>query len=132
MYSWERIAQKIYIPSKIQWNNLTLKQMFEISVQLILEQSDEIFGVTPIHWADSSWKQLSLISDEEVICLSYAKVCVFSDSVLSLGKVNQNPGSKIHYNTEHWTESTENRWNSSGIFSQDPLHWSLSAKCKSS
>ena len=28
--------------------NLTLKQMFEISEQLILEQSDEIFGVTQL------------------------------------------------------------------------------------
>ena len=41
----------------------------------------------------SSWKQLSLISDEEVISLSHAKVHVFSDSVLCLGKMNQNPES---------------------------------------
>ena len=39
-------------------------------------------------------------------------------------------GSKIHHNTEHWTQSTENRRNSSGIFSQDSQHWSLSAKSK--
>ena len=39
-------------------------------------------------------------------------------------------GSKIHHNTELWTQLTENRWNSSGIFSQDPLHWSLSVKSK--
>ena len=30
--------------------NLTLKQMFEISEQLILEQSGEIFGVSQISW----------------------------------------------------------------------------------
>ena len=74
-------------------NNLTLKQMFDISEKLIVGQSDEIFGVTPIDWEDSSWKQLSLVSDEEVISLSHAKVYVFSDSVLCLGKVNQNPTS---------------------------------------
>ena len=68
--------------------------MFEISEQLILEQSDEIFGVSQITWEDSSWKQLSLVNDEEVISLSHAKVYVFSDSVLCLGKVNQNPTSK--------------------------------------
>ena len=28
-------------------------------------------------------------------------------------------GSKNHHNTELWTQSTENRWNSSGIFDQD-------------
>ena len=73
--------------------NLTLKQMFEISEQLILEHSDEIFGVSQISWENSPWKQLSLVNDEEVISLSHAKVYVFSDSVLSLGKVNQNPTS---------------------------------------
>ena len=71
----------------------TLKQMFEISEQLILEQSDEILGVSQISWENSPWKQLSLVNDEEVINLSHAKVYVFSDSVLCLGKINQNPTS---------------------------------------
>ena len=73
--------------------NFTLKQMFEISEQLILEQSDEIFGVSQISWESSPWRQLSLVNDEEVISLSHAKVCACSDSVLCLGKVNQNPTS---------------------------------------
>ena len=73
--------------------DLTLKQMFEISGKWILEQSDEIFGVSQIRWEGSPWKQLSLVSDEEVISLSHAKVYVFSDSVLCLGKMNQNPTS---------------------------------------
>ena len=33
--------------------DLTLKQMFEISEKLILEQSDEIFGVSQISWESS-------------------------------------------------------------------------------
>ena len=49
--------------------------------------------MNPISWEDSAWKQLSLVGDEEVISLSHAKVYVFSDSVLCLGKVNQNPTS---------------------------------------
>ena len=61
--------------------------MFDRSEKLILEQSDEIFEVTPINCEDSSWKHLSLVSDEEVINLSHAKVYVFSDSVLCLGEV---------------------------------------------
>ena len=73
--------------------NLTLKKMFEISEQLIMEQSDEIFGVSQICWESSPWKQLSLVNDEEVISLSHAKAYVFSDSVLCLGKMNQNPTS---------------------------------------
>ena len=61
--------------------NHTLKQMFEISEKLILEQSDEIFGVSQISRESSPWKQLSLVNDEEVISPSHAKVYVFSDSV---------------------------------------------------
>ena len=97
----------------------TLKQMFEISEQLILEQ-------TQISWESSSWKHLYLVNDEEVISLSHAKVYVFSDSVLCLGKMRTQHqillekdcriGSKIHLNRELWTQLTENRWNSSGIF----------------
>ena len=71
----------------------TLKQMFEISEQLTLEQSDEIFEVSQNSWESSPWKQLCLVNDEEVISLSHAKVSVFSDSLLCLGKMNQNPTS---------------------------------------
>ena len=49
--------------------------------------------MNPINWEDSLWKQLSLVSDEEVLSLSHAKVYVFSDSVLCLRKMNQNPTS---------------------------------------
>ena len=78
---------------KNKWNNLTMKQMFDISEKLIVGQSDEIYGVTPIHREDSSWTHLSLVGDEEVINLQHAKVHVFSDSVLCFGKMNQNPES---------------------------------------
>ena len=122
-------------------NNLTLKQMVHISERLVVGQSDEIFGVSPINWEDSSWKQLSLVNDEEVISLSHAKIYVFSDSVLCLGKVNQNRtsnnvweeswvGSKVHHNRELWTQLTESRWNSSGLFSQDLPHCSSSTMSK--
>ena len=73
--------------------DLTMKQMFDTSEKLIAEQSDEICGVNSINWEDSSWKHLSLIGDEEVIRLSHAKVYLFSDSVLCLGKMNENPQS---------------------------------------
>ena len=91
--------------------NLTLKQMFEISEKLILEQSDEIFGVSQISWENSPWKQLSLVNDEEVISLSHAKVYVFSGSVLCLGKVNQNPTSNTVWEQQlDWfNDSSQNR-----------------------
>ena len=44
-------------------------------------------------WEDSSWKYLSLLGDEQVISLHRTKVYVFSDSVLCLGKIHENPQS---------------------------------------
>ena len=76
--------------------DLTMKQMFDISEKLIIEQSDEIYGISTSNWEDSSWKYLSLVGDEEVISLLHTKVFyVFSDSVLCLGKMNENPQSNI-------------------------------------
>ena len=49
--------------------------------------------MSQISWESFPWKQLSLVNDEEVISLSHAKVYVFSDSVLCLGKMNQIPTS---------------------------------------
>ena len=76
-------------------DNFTKKQMFDISEKLIVGQSDEIFGVSPINWEDSSWKQLSLVNDEEVISLSHAKVYVFSDSAFLRWKDEPEPHNRI-------------------------------------
>ena len=73
--------------------DLTMKQMFDISEKLITEQSDEIYGISKINWEHSSWTYLSLVGDEEVISLLHTRLYVFSDSVLCLGKVNDNPQS---------------------------------------
>ena len=72
--------------------DLTLKKMFDISAKLVGEQ-EEINNVDKIHWEKPSWKHLSLIGDETVINLQRAKVYVFSDSVLCLGRVHQHPQS---------------------------------------
>ena len=73
--------------------DLTMKQMFDISEKLITEQSEEIYGMSTINWEHSSWKYLSLVGDAQVISLLHTKVYVFSDSILCLGKVNENPKS---------------------------------------
>ena len=72
--------------------DLTLKQMFDVTAQLVNNQ-DEINGLDKIQWEKNSWKRLSLIGDETVINLQCAKVYVFSDSVLCLGRVHQHPDS---------------------------------------
>ena len=106
--------------------DLALKQIFDISARLVSEQ-DEISGLETIGWENHSWKYLSLIGDERIINLQRTKVYVFSDSVLCLGKILQNPESdeaweqrlgwiKSSQNTETLTESTASQWNSSGIY----------------
>ena len=110
-----------------EYKDLTMKQMFDISQTLVSEQSDEISGVETIGWENHYWKYLSLVGDEQVISLQRTKVYVFSDSVLCLGKMNENPCAntaweerlawfKVHRNTETWTELMASQLNSSGIF----------------
>ena len=60
--------------------------MFDRSEELILGQSDEIFGGSQISRENSPWKQCSLVNDEEVISLSHAKFCVFRILCLVLEK----------------------------------------------
>ena len=81
--------------------DLTLKQMFDITSKLVSEQ-DEINNLDNIQWGKNSWKQLSLIGDETVINLQRTKVYVFSDSVLCLGKIHQHPESN-----EAWKKRIE-------------------------
>ena len=81
--------------------DLTLKKIFDISEKLVSEQ-EEISNVDKIHWEKHSWKQLSLIGDETVINFHRAKVYVFSDSVLCIGKVHQHPESN-----EAWKKRIE-------------------------
>ena len=66
--------------------------MFDISTKLVSEQ-DDISGLETIGWENHSWKYLSLIGEERIINLQRTKVYVFSDSVLCLGKILQNPES---------------------------------------
>ena len=70
--------------------SLTLKQMFDVTAQLVNNQ-EEINCLDKIQWEKDSWKRLSLIGDKTVINLQSTKFYVFSDSVLCLGKVLQHP-----------------------------------------
>ena len=54
----------------------------------MVREKEEIKNVDKIHWKNHSWKQLSLIGDENVINIQREKVYVFSDSVLCLGKIH--------------------------------------------
>ena len=58
---------------------------------------------------ESSWKYLSLIGDERIINLQRTKVHVFSDSVLCLGKIFENPESNDAWEQRlGWIKSSQN------------------------
>ena len=88
------------------YEDLTLKQMFDVTAQLVNDQ-EEIHGLDKIQWEKDSWKRLSLIGDETVINLQSKKVYVFSDSVLCLGRILQHPDSN-----EAWKKRIE------GVFTE--------------
>ena len=82
-HSWENFST---IQSFIKnHESLTLKQMFDVTVQLVNDQ-EEIHGLDKILWGKNSWTRLSLIDDEIVINLQRTKVYVFSDSVCASEK----------------------------------------------
>ena len=95
--------------------DLTRKQLFDISAKLVTEQ-DEISGLETIGWEKHSWKYLSLIGDERIINLQRTKVYVFSDSVLCLGRIQQNPESnKAWERGIGWITSSQSNRDFDGI-----------------
>ena len=118
--------------------DLTLKQVFDVTAQLLNNQ-DEIHGLEKILWEKDSWTCLLLIGDETVLNLQSTKVYIFSDSVLCLGWIFQHPdsneawkkelqGSKPRKAAEIMTESMESRPNLSGTSSQDSQRCSSAVK----
>ena len=107
--------------------DLTMKQMFDMSEKLIAEQSDVIYGVNTINCANSSWKQFSLIGDEDVISLSHAKVYVFSDSVLCLGKMNEKPQSNTVWEDKMTWFKSSSQYRALDTIDGEPmeLEWSI-------
>ena len=106
--------------------DLTLKQMFDISSKLVAEQ-DEISGLETIGWEKHSWKHVSLIGDERIINLQRMKVYVFSDSVLCLGKIHQNPESNEAWKKrKKWITSSQSYRDFDGI-SREPteFEWNI-------
>ena len=93
----------------------TLRQMCDMSAKFVTEQH-EISGLETIGWEKQSWKYLSLIGDERIINLQRTKVYVFSDSVLCLWKIHQNPESNEAWRKRiEWITSSQSYRNFHGI-----------------
>ena len=68
----------------------TIKQLFDLSQKLITDQT-EIQGLPETGWY-YPWRKTPMLT-ERAVQISTAKVQVFSDSVLCLGKMNPHPES---------------------------------------
>ena len=92
--------------------DLTMKQLFDISEKLISEQSDEIYEVNTINWEDSSLKHLSLVGGEKVISLSHKRFPYFQILCYAcLGKMNENPQSNYAWDDRlMWFRSSSEYW----------------------
>ena len=91
----------------------------------LVRDQKEIQGTSVIDWQRNSWKRSTLLTDRAVQ-LSTARTYVFSDSVLCMGKMKENPmeawnenNRLVHEfipNVKNWIELTGSRWSSSGKF----------------
>ena len=110
----------------------SVEQLFRTTERLIKEQT-ETTGVSTINWDQRMWRESSLLCDRAVRTMN-SKTYVFTDSVLCLRgsspEAVQACKNKIKRYLEtrylkNWIELMENRWNLSGHFSQDSLHWEI-------
>ena len=111
------------------YEDLTLKQMFDVTAQLVNDQ-EEIHGLDKIQWEKDSRKRLSLIGDETVINLPSTKAlsspilcCASGESFnilipTKLGRTELQE-SEPRKATEIMMLSMESWLNSSGTSSQD-------------
>ena len=112
-HSWERVPRQSEF--HCEHNRSHTKENVRHICKIGGEQ-DEIIKVDTIHWEKHSWKYLSLIGDETIINLQSAKVYVFSDSVLCLGKIHQNPESNEAWKKRiEWITSSQSYRNFDGI-----------------
>ena len=88
--------------------------------------------MNPINLVDSLWKQIvSLVSDEEFISLSHAMVHVFSDSVLCLGKMHQNPQSNTVWEDKLTWFKSSSQYRTLDTVDDDPMEfeWHIFPGC---
>ena len=125
--------------------DLTMKQMFDISDKLITEKSDEIYGISTISWENSSWKYLSLVMNKSSVSCTrstYSQIlyCALERWTRSHNQILHGKtdclGRQVDVVQEFtriqlWTELMASQWNSSGISSKDSPHCSSVTKSKS-
>ena len=117
------------------WNSV--KQLFNETEKLISGQI-QITGANTINFRELAWMSTSLLCSK-AYQYTNAKGCVFSGSVLCVGKMGDDPiatwKSKIKciwepITSKIWIESTACRRSSSGKYSQESQRWASSRRFK--
>ena len=100
-------------------------------LQNLFDITPKLMNVTTIDWTSPSWTRSTLTQDQ-VITWTKAKVRVYSDSVLCLGKMSDHSEANRRWKSSkkinspslarNYKELMENRFSSSEIFSQDLRH----------
>ena len=107
-----------------------IQSLFNITQKLTKEHSEEILNVRTIERTSPSWTR-SVLSHDQLIQWTKAKVCVYSDSALCLGKMwaQKDAIEKVKWKNSKCPLLMGNCWksmdkqlNPSGIFSLDLLH----------
>ena len=109
--------------------DLTLKQMFDVTAQLVKNQ-EEIHGLDKIQWEKNSWTRLSLIGDETVINLQSTKsmssriLCCASEGFFNIPNPTKLGRTELQESepreaTDITMLSMESRLSSCGTSSQD-------------
>ena len=126
LYSWERITQTICMPSKIQeiskWNRCSTKlRNCWPHNQMRAMEGTQLFGLI-LHGNIYLWLMAKKSSVSRAQRFTYFQILCYSLERWARthyqkfsGRTNWR-GSKIHHNTDLWTQLMVSQWNSSGIF----------------
>ena len=140
LYSWWRITQTISIPSRIQkilqWNRCsTYMKNWCPKNQMRSMEWRQLIGKT-LHGSICLWFVMNKSSVFSAQKSTYFQIlyCVLvryprTPNQTVHGKTDWR-GSKVHQNTETWTELVVSQLNSSGKISQDSPHCSSATKFK--
>ena len=99
-----KVTQKICDLSRIKPKK-SLRQLFQVTERFITDQT-EVTGLTTNDWQQSMWRETTLLTDRAVQ-FAIAKTHVFSDSVLCLGGISDEPV-KAWKNKIKWYLETSN------------------------
>ena len=91
--------------------DLTLKQKFDFTAQLVINQ-EEIHGLDIIQWEMDSWKRLSLVGDEIVInCVSEGFFNIRIPTKFGRTQLQESDPEKLQRFCVINGDSTEFEWN---------------------